>query len=252
MSLDIKKLDAKANKGVLIGYSQNQYRIQDLELNRPLQSRDVKILENKFINTDNTNTSININNNNNGIEISLNKPNNLNLSPNNDISDLNSNLSSNDLSDDLSDLNPKLSLNDNTSESSTNITNNNNNDNSDISESNTLDNELLDKLALVLLNNINNEPKTYKQAIESLNKQDWLNAMNNEIKELESQNTWIITKLPLNKKPLRGKWVYKIKSNNKGNIIKYKARWVIKGFNQILGIDYLDTFSTIYRPKIYS
>ena len=134
-------------------------------------------------------------------------------------------MSSNDLSDDLSDLNPKLSLNDNTSESSTNITNNNNNnDNSDISESNTLDNESLDELALVLLNNINNEPKTYKQAIKSLNKQDWLNAMNNEIKELESQNTWLITKLPPNRNILRGKWVYKIKRDNNGNIIKYKAR----------------------------
>ena len=99
-------------------------------------------------------------------------------------------MSSNDLSNDLSDLNPKLSLNDNTSESSTNITNNNNNnDNSDISEPNILDNESLDKLVLVLLNNINNEPKTYKQAIKSLNKQDWLNTINNKIKELELQNT---------------------------------------------------------------
>ena len=100
-------------------------------------------------------------------------------------------MSSNDLSNDLSDLNPKLSLNDNTSKSSTNITNNNNNnnDNSNISKSNILDNKSLDKLVLVLLNNINNEPKTYKQAIKSLNKQDWLNTINNKIRELELQNT---------------------------------------------------------------
>ena len=75
--------------------------------------------------------------------------------------------------------------------------------------------------------------------------------MNNEIKELESQNTWSITNLPLNCNTLRGKWVYKIKTDNKGNIVKYKARWVIKGFNQILGIDYLDTFSTTCRPETY-
>ena len=75
--------------------------------------------------------------------------------------------------------------------------------------------------------------------------------MNNEIKELENQNTWTITILPPNKNLLRGKWVYKIKKDNKGNIIKYKARWVIKGFNQILGIDYLDTFSTTCRPETY-
>jgi Reverse transcriptase (RNA-dependent DNA polymerase) len=75
--------------------------------------------------------------------------------------------------------------------------------------------------------------------------------MNNEIKELELQNTWTILNLPPNKNLLRGKWVYKIKKNNKGEIIKYKARWVIKGFNQILGIDYLDTFSTTCRPETY-
>jgi hypothetical protein len=75
--------------------------------------------------------------------------------------------------------------------------------------------------------------------------------MDNEIKELESQNTWEIINLPLNKTPLRGKWVYKIKRDNNGQIIKYKARWVIKGFSQILGIDYLDTFSTTCRPETY-
>jgi hypothetical protein len=75
--------------------------------------------------------------------------------------------------------------------------------------------------------------------------------MNTEIKELENQNTWNLTNLPPNKNLLRGKWVYKIKKDNKGLIIKYKARWVIKGFNQILGIDYLDTFSTTCRPETY-
>ena len=113
------------------------------------------------------------------------------------------------------------------------------------------DNNSLDELALVLLNTTNNEPKTYKQAIESLNKEEWLNAMNTEITELEAQNTWTITNLPPNKTTLRGKWVYKLKTDNKGNIKKYKARWVIKGFNQILGIDYIDTFSTTCRPETY-
>ena len=45
--------------------------------------------------------------------------------------------------------------------------------------------------------------------------------MNNEIKELENQNTWTITILPPNKNLLRGKLVYKIKKDNKGNIVKY-------------------------------
>jgi hypothetical protein len=72
-----------------------------------------------------------------------------------------------------------------------------------------------------------------------------------EISELERQNTWNITDLPNNRTALKGKWVYKIKTNLEGHIIKYKARWVVKGFNQILGLDYLDTFSSTYRPESY-
>ena len=72
-----------------------------------------------------------------------------------------------------------------------------------------------------------------------------------EISELERQNTWNITDLPNNRTVLKGKWVYKIKTNLEGHIIKYKARWVVKGFNQILGLDYLDTFSSTYRPESY-
>ena len=52
-----------------------------------------------------------------------------------------------------------------------------------------------------------------------------------EISELERQNTWNITDLPNNRTALKGKWVYKIKTNLEGHIIKYKARWVVKGFN---------------------
>src|SRR6185312_8031625 len=216
---NIKKLEPKANKGILIGYSQNQYRIWDFNLNKPIWSRDVKILENQFEFNNNLIKESNTILNN---EISLESSNNTNSIINNN-SELNtegSETSSNTLS--------------------SNTINNNSTELDKVElinpEYNSLDSSLddsLDELALVLLNNsnINNEPNTYKQAIESINKQDWINAMNSEIKELENQKTWNITELPPNKIPLRGKWVYKIKKDNKGLIIKYKARWVIKGFN---------------------
>jgi len=38
-----------------------------------------------------------------------------------------------------------------------------------------------------------------------------------EINELEHQNTWVITDLPNNRVPLRGKWVYKIKTDLEGH-----------------------------------
>ncbi|MAD87491.1 MAG: hypothetical protein CL912_31425 [Deltaproteobacteria bacterium] len=69
--------------------------------------------------------------------------------------------------------------------------------------------------------------------------------------ELELQNTWNLVELPPNRTYLRGRWVYKIKTDLDNNIIKYKSRWVVKGFDQILGLDYLETFSATCRPESY-
>lgn len=111
------------------------------------------------------------------------------------------------------------------------------------------DNEDIDDLALMV--SINKEPNTFKQAISSDRKLEWQMAMKAEIDELERQNTWKITDLPHDKTPLKGRWVYKLKTDLEGNIVKYKARWVVKGFNQVPGVDYQETFSTTCRPESY-
>ena len=48
-----------------------------------------------------------------------------------------------------------------------------------------------------------------------------------EIEELILQKTQTIQKLPKNRTALGGCWVYKIKTNNNNEIIKYKSRWVV-------------------------
>ena len=50
---------------------------------------------------------------------------------------------------------------------------------------------------------------------------------------------------------LKSRSVYKKKPNNITNTIKYKSKWVIQGYNQVKYLDYLETFSTVYRLKIY-
>ena len=93
------------------------------------------------------------------------------------------------------------------------------------------------------------EPKTYKDALKNPNWDDWKKAMEKELSDLTTQNTWTLTDLPPGKLPLKGRWVFKLKKNLQGDIEKYKARWVIKGFLQQPGVDFDETFCNTARPE---
>ncbi|GAA0151735.1 transmembrane signal receptor [Lithospermum erythrorhizon] len=88
------------------------------------------------------------------------------------------------------------------------------------------------------------EPLTYKEAKQH---SKWLLAIEKEIQALELNNTWEIVDLPPGHKPIAYKWVYKIKSKPDGSIDKYKARLVVKGYNQIEDLDYFDSFSLVAK-----
>jgi len=70
----------------------------------------------------------------------------------------------------------------------------------------------------VILNNISfnslYKPKSYKEAINSLQKELWIKAMNIEFNTLKNNNTWELVKKSVNIKSIKTRWVYKIKYNN--------------------------------------
>ncbi|GKA71085.1 ribonuclease H-like domain-containing protein [Tanacetum coccineum] len=88
------------------------------------------------------------------------------------------------------------------------------------------------------------EPKTYKEA--STNSR-WAQAMNKEIKALYRNETWEITDLPKERKPIGSKWIFKIKFKSSGEVERYKARLVAKGFSKKEGLDYEETFSPVVK-----
>lgn len=91
-----------------------------------------------------------------------------------------------------------------------------------------------------------NVPETYEEAVTGLEKKNWKKAIEDELKSHEKNNTWnIVDRTP--KKPITCKWVFSIKKNKEGEIERYKARLCARGFSQIKGMDYKETFSPTSR-----
>ena len=67
--------------------------------------------------------------------------------------------------------------------------------------------------------------------------------MREEFNSLVDNKTWELCELPAHKKCLGGRWVFALKKDENGEIVKYKTRYVAKGFNQMFGSDYLETFA---------
>lgn len=88
------------------------------------------------------------------------------------------------------------------------------------------------------------EPHSYTIASKSPH---WVQAMQDELKALEQNHTWDLTTLPEGKRPIGSRWVYKVKLNADGTMERFTARVVAKGYNQLKGIDYNESFSPVAK-----
>jgi hypothetical protein len=75
----------------------------------------------------------------------------------------------------------------------------------------------------------------------------WKEAMQKEMDTLRKAETWIVVDKPPGKNIVGSKWVFRLKKNSDGQIEKYKARLVARGFTQIHGVDYTETFAPVAK-----
>ncbi|GJT97990.1 zinc finger, CCHC-type containing protein [Tanacetum coccineum] len=98
--------------------------------------------------------------------------------------------------------------------------------------------------------NIEDDPKTFDEAMKSQDVAFWKKAINDEMDSIMGNNTWVLTDLPPGCKPLGCKWIFKRNLKVDGTVEKFKAMLVIQGFKQKSGIDYFDTYAPVARISI--
>ncbi|GLU01768.1 hypothetical protein SLE2022_190540 [Rubroshorea leprosula] len=82
---------------------------------------------------------------------------------------------------------------------------------------------------------------------DAMNSEEWKTAMQEELNMFEKNATWKLVDRPTNKNVIGVKWVYKVKLKSDGSLNKCKARLVVKGYSQLAGIDFTETFALVAR-----
>ena len=101
---------------------------------------------------------------------------------------------------------------------------------------------LLDDPELLLVSA--EEPPTFAVVDRDAN---WRRTMLEEMKAIEDNGTWELVDPPVGCRPIGLKWVYKVKRDEHGTIVKYKARLITRCFVQREGIDFEEVFAPVAR-----
>ena len=88
------------------------------------------------------------------------------------------------------------------------------------------------------------ETQTFAQAEDH---QVWREAMVEEYDSIVRNDVWDVVLRPVGKSVVTSRWLYKTKIAADGSVEKHKARFVARGFSQIEGVDYDETFAPVAR-----
>ena len=93
------------------------------------------------------------------------------------------------------------------------------------------------------------EPTNYEEAMVSPDSAKWLEAMKSKMGSMYENKVWTLVDLPDDRRAIEIKWIFKRKTDADSSVTIYKARIVAKGFRQVQGVDYDETFSPVAMLK---
>nr|GEZ85392.1 putative reverse transcriptase, RNA-dependent DNA polymerase [Tanacetum cinerariifolium] len=91
-----------------------------------------------------------------------------------------------------------------------------------------------------------------KKVIQALTDPSWIKAMQEELLQFKLQKVWTMVDLPNGKRAIGTKWVFRNKKDERGVVIRNKARLIVQGSTQEEGIDYDEIFAPVARIEAIS
>lgn len=94
------------------------------------------------------------------------------------------------------------------------------------------------------------DPTTFDEVLSSPDVEKWLEAIDKELGGLKENKTYVVSDIPMGRKAIPSKLIFKVKCNAENEIIKFKARVVVQGFRQKPGVDYGEKYAPVANAAV--